>query len=316
MDKLINALKEINLPVYIAGHINPDDDSVASCLSLAYLLNNLGKTTYVLLEDKDRNILDNHSLNVNISNSVSDKEYVFIMLDSNETYRLGNFEQYYINAKLKICMDHHQGNYTNADIVLSQSNVSSTCEIIYNLISNIDEELLSDLNLCQSLYIGILTDSKCFSKRLSNATMYIAQTLINKGLDYEKIIRRTYNYRTFYQYKALSKLIEDIRQEKYFYYAIIDKEVEVYSKLSHNDIVKVLSEEIRKIDGVDILIVLIKYPDKITGKVVSNISKNAHLIAACLGGGGHSGEAGFITNKSTEEIFSIVNDYINKNTTN
>ena len=74
-----------------------------------------------------------------------------------------------------------------------------------------------------------------------------------------------------------------------------------------------LSEEIRKIEGIDILIVLIKYKDKITGKVVSNVSKNAHLIAKCLGGGGHSGEAGFTTTKSQEELFSIINDYLSGN---
>ena len=121
MDKIIKTLKDLELPIYIAGHIEPDDDSIASCLSLAYLLNSLGKATCVLLEDKDRIILDNHTLDINISNSVHDEEYVFVLLDSNETYRLGNFEQYYFNAKLKINIDHHKGNNTNADVLVSQS---------------------------------------------------------------------------------------------------------------------------------------------------------------------------------------------------
>lgn len=313
MQDIINTilnLKELDLPVYIAGHINPDDDSIGSCLSMSYLLDSLGVHSLVLLDNKDKDVLKNHVIEAKITNSVLHEEYVFIALDLNETYRLNKFEKFYLDAKNTINIDHHQGNHTNADHILSVDTSSSTCEIIYKIIKEINESLLEDKALCQSLYTGILTDTKCFAKRLSPDTFTIAQNLINSGIDYESIIAKTIQYRTLYQFKALSKLIDELQIEDLFHYVVIDKTLPEYANLSHNDIVKILAEEIRKIDGIDLLLVLIKNGDKVTAKVASNITQNAHIIASHFGGGGHKGEAGFTTSMTVEEILEDARGYL------
>ena len=46
-----------NLPIYIAGHLKPDQDSVGSCLALAEFLKTKGKEVYVLIEEKDKDVL-------------------------------------------------------------------------------------------------------------------------------------------------------------------------------------------------------------------------------------------------------------------
>lgn len=309
------ALQDTDLPIYIAGHITPDDDSIGACLSMAYLLKNLHKEVYILLEDKDKNCLKNHDITANIVSSVEHDKYMFLCLDLNETYRLGNFEDDYLRAEIKINIDHHQGNHTGADFVYSDSNMSSTCEIVYTLIYLLGLELLlKSKTLCKSLYTGILTDTKCFTKRLSNDTLYIAQYLINSGINYEEIVSNTIHHRTMYQFSALSKLINEINYdtENSFHYAVIDKSLPEYKNLTHNDIVKILAEEIRKIEGIDLLIVLIKNEKSITAKVASNITKNAHIIAKHFGGGGHKGEAGFTTNLTQEQILQELKTFLNK----
>lgn len=298
----IKSLKDYNLPIYIAGHITPDDDSIGSCLSMFYLLENIGNHCLILLDNKDTHLLKNYSIEGRITNSVIHSEYILIAMDLNETYRLGKFEKFYTDAKISLNIDHHQGNNTNANFILSNSKKSSTCEIVYNIVKKIKPELLQNIELCECLYTGMLTDTVGFARRLSRETLLIAQKLINTGINYESIIKRTLQYRTMYQFKALSKLINELQYNEYFHYVIIDKTLPEFANLSHNDIVKILAEELRKIDGIDNFLVLIKNSDKITAKVVSNISKIAHIIASHFGGGGHPGESGFSTALTTDEI--------------
>ena len=142
--------------------------------------------------------------------------------------------------------------------------------------------------------------------------MTITQTLINSGIDYEEIIRKSIHHRTMYQYVALARLINEINYDSKsnFHYATIDKTLPEYENLSHNDIVKIIAEEIRKIEGIDLLLILIKNKHNITVKVASNITKNAHIIAKHFGGGGHRGEAGFTTNLTTEEILQETKEFL------
>lgn len=315
MKKLISALEKVNLPIYIAGHICPDDDSIGSCLAIGYLLKKMGKEAYILLEYEDKEILCNHPIDCNIVSQVSHNDFAFIAMDLNERYRLGNFEKYISLAKETFNIDHHQGNSVEANHTLTIE-TSSTCEIVHDLISIVDKKLLKDINLCQSLYLGILTDSKGFTKRLSNKTLTIAQELINVGLDYSRLISKTIHYRTLYEFKALALIIKGLKKTKDFWYCVIDKKKKQYRDLTQNEIVKTLSEELRKIDSIDIMLVLIKNENNIVGKVVSNVSENAHLIAKSLGGGGHKGEAGFTTTKTIKEILTSVTNYLNNQSEN
>ena len=47
---------------------------------------------------------------------------------------------------------------------------------------------------------------------------------------------------------------------------------------------------------------------------MSNVTKNANLIAQQFGGGGHKGEAGFtVLNTTVEEILQKTQEYLNSN---
>ena len=50
--------------------------------------------------------------------------------------------------------------------------MSSTCEIIYQIISSYSKKSLTK-DICEYLYSGILNDTNCFSRRLSNKTLTI-----------------------------------------------------------------------------------------------------------------------------------------------
>ena len=302
-------LENLNNNIYIAGHIKPDQDSIGSCLSLARFLNNIGKNTHVLLEDKDLDIIkwqNDYSL---VTNEIKEKKYTFIALDLNEKKRLGVFENYFDNANYTINIDHHQDNKYEANFTLSIPGISSTCEIIFEIINSFGKEHFTK-PINESLYAGIMNDTNCFTRRLSSNTLKITQKLINSNIDYSYIIKKTLTERTMYEFKALAKLVNEIKYDK-FHYVVVDKEDESFSSLTHNQIVKKIAEDLRTIEGIDIFIVLIKNKDIITAKCMSNISENADKIASLFDGGGHKKEAGFTAkNISTAEILDKIKNYL------
>ena len=86
-------------PIYIAGHIKPDQDSVCSGLALARWLNSFGKSTKVLLKKGDESIIDWINDDGFITFEVTDENYNFIALDVNEMNRLGIFYEDFKKAK-------------------------------------------------------------------------------------------------------------------------------------------------------------------------------------------------------------------------
>lgn len=306
-----NLIKSIDTPIYLAGHVKPDHDSICSSLSLARLLEKLGKEAHVVLDENDMDILSIHGNKHLVVNNVTHDEYCFIALDMNESYRLGKFKKFFDTAKTKINIDHHQGNRINADLIIANQEKSSTCEIIYHLIKSYGSMYL-DQDIAECLYTGIMTDTSCFSRRLSPDTMTIAQKLINYGVDYEKSIRATFSYRTLYELKALGVLIEEIKVDDMLHYLVIDKSRDEFKNLTHNQITKTIAEELRKIEDMDIFLIFIVEGHIITTKCMSNVTKNANLIAQQFGGGGHKGEAGFtVLNTSVEEILQKTKEYLN-----
>ena len=301
-----------DLPVFLAGHTNPDQDSICSCLALAEFLNNHGKKAYALLDDADKDIIawqNDYSI---VSNDVECKDFNFIALDMNEKKRLGKFEQYFDRAKYSINIDHHQNNQNEADFVYSLPGVSSTCEMVYNIIVSAGKNELTK-TICERLYAGIFNDTNGLTRRLSSQTLSIVQELINFGIDYMYINKKTFSERSFYEFKALAKLVNKIEYD-YFHYVVVDRADEDFSMLTHNQLVKKIAEELRKIEGFDVFVLLIKNGQKIIAKVMSNVSENADKIASMFGGGGHKREAGFtIENISVEEIIQKTKQYLINN---
>lgn len=300
------------LPIYIAGHIKPDQDSICSCIALAEWLTLQNKTAFVLVKASDEGLIDWQGGSKFIKNKIDDENYNFIALDLNDMTRLGEFYEGFKSAKYTINIDHHQGNDYQASVTLSQPKASSTCEIIYEIIKTENKNNFSK-SISELLYSGMMNDTNCFSRRLSQNTMKIAQNLINVGIDYANIIKKTYSSRTLYSFKALAKIVSEINVKQDVYYSIVDKSLPEFCNLSHNQIVKQIAEDIRKIDNIDVYIMMIKTDDTIVGKVMTNISENACDIAAIFGGGGHKKEAGFtINNIAPNEIIDKVLNYLDK----
>lgn len=308
---LIKIFKEINIPIFICGHINPDYDCIGSSFALAKLFSYLNKEVFILLDKEDTQLILDKKDSCFVKDKINYKKYVFICVDLNDCERLGKYKDSYQSATIKINIDHHIGNSTKADYILSKNEMSSTCEIIYNLINKINKKILEQ-SLCEYLYAGIITDTNCLTRRLTNKTLEITQDLINRGARYKYINQLTLWKRSKEELKTLGKLAKKIKTNKYFSYVIVNKKY--CKKLSLNSLTKKIAEDLRKMNNVNILVFLVKNKDrKTTGKIMTNTCEIAMNLCELFGGGGHKNEAGFTTYENPKQIIEKLLNYFNKN---
>lgn len=310
-------LKQVidNLPqeqtILLAGHKNTDYDSICSTLSLTILLNKLGKKAFMLLEKKDYDKLKwYNNYDYIISNYGKEDKYNFILLDSNRKSRLGVFEKYFDNSNIKISIDHHEDNKQESDFIYVDEDISSTCEIIFNLINLYDNIL--DKNIAALLYAGIASDTNSFYKRLTSNTMLVASELLKYDIDSSYIIKNVCKNMTLDEAKILSDMINNIVYDG-FHYIVMDRNNSIYKNIDYSVIFKKCASIIYEITDIEVLGLFLKELDgSISGLFRSNSVIDVDKLATKLGGGGHKKASGFENNMNIDEILEISKQYIKR----
>ena len=134
IEKICSILKS-NKTFSIYTHINTDIDAIGSSLALKRALTKLGKTAHLFVDS----IFPNNAYmfeDVDKINQEKLSEYdCCVVLDCGDEARLGRLKyKYRKNVKTAICIDHHLENSVPVKNKLVDTNVSSTCELIYLII--------------------------------------------------------------------------------------------------------------------------------------------------------------------------------------
>ena len=307
--KFKEQLKDAN-SIALISHLDPDGDNLGSLTALSKSLLNLGKNVYPIEFDKIPENLkflpnldllsDNTDININM----------IICLDCANYERLGKIDDLFNNAKYRINIDHHQSNEFYGDVNIVKKGYSSTCELVFDLINEIN--LPIDKEISMSLLTGISTDTGRFLYSATTAdTLAKASRLVENGAD-------------------MMKINELIYQSKKFEAQLLENEILSKTEI-YNDYVAigfVMIDQLNKynveISDIDSVINTFRDTDKIKISVfikqqteneykVSFRSKgniDVGLIAKNLGGGGHknaaatriTGDFETVSNKIKEEI--------------
>lgn len=190
--------------IVVIPHVNPDGDAIGSTLGLNDVLNNAGFESHVIVPN-DFPVYLNwlgsevspliYEQNIEQCHKLIDQADALFFLDFNDVKRLGKLEEY-LNAKTKkiVLIDHHPDPQIKADFTFSDTNVSSTAELVYDFVEAID--MLDHLGVtgANALLTGIIADTGSFSHNASRPPMYnIVGELIKRGADKEKINESLYN---------------------------------------------------------------------------------------------------------------------------
>ncbi len=290
-------------------HENPDGDSVGSLMALTIALENIGKSVTPVSTDEIpeifRFIKNHHRIVTDFDETKYD---VVISLDNGDCRRTGCYQKILNIKKLRIPfinIDHHPKNdlWKMVDINYARPKMSSTCEVVYEILNGLKIEITS--SIATALLTGIYTDTGGFQHPTTSKEVFtITSLLLNKGAKLRKISENISNSKSVSMLKlwgiALNRL------------AIISCIGLVYSIITKEDISKVEASEdevsglvnlINSIPESRIALLLYETQDgKIKGSLRAD-SDNINLskIAALFGGGGHKRASGFSVSGSLKQ---------------
>ena len=126
---------------------------------------------------------------------ISDSDVIFLM-DFNSLDRLSNLSFLVKDSSSrKIMIDHHQDPDTNcADIIISSPKMSSTCELLYNVINDLGYVSLINKRIAEYLYTGVMTDTGSFKfSSTTSETHLMISNLIKYDIDNSEIHSMIYD---------------------------------------------------------------------------------------------------------------------------
>ena len=184
--------------IVITTHHKPDADALGSSLGLYHYLTKLGKSVTIISptdypmnlcwmpgEDKVINFEEHADRATVITN---DADAIFC-LDFNDLKRINEFGPIVGDAKApKVMIDHHREPKDFATYQYATIETSSTCELIYDFITQNGHTDIIDKNIASCIYAGIVADTGSFRfNSTSSHTHRVAASLIEAGADSAKI---------------------------------------------------------------------------------------------------------------------------------
>lgn len=189
LKKLLEAPKDI----VIVSHRNPDGDAIGSSLGLKLLLKRLGHFVQVIMPSEYPNLF--HYLPTVDETIIWDLEHdrcrylvskadLIFCLDFNGLDRIdklgievGNSQAY------KVLIDHHLDPEPFVDFTFSDTEASSTSEMVYQFIQDMGYLKFFNKEMGACLLTGIITDTGSFKYGTRAYTYTVASKLKESGVD-------------------------------------------------------------------------------------------------------------------------------------
>lgn len=218
----IKELLSTSKRIVIVPHKNPDGDAIGSSLGLLLYLKKLHHTISIIAPNDYPDFLkwmpQEHTIikyesQREYSNALIEKADIIFTLDFNALHRVGEMELPLQNSKaVKIMIDHHQQPDDYADFMYSNIRMSSTCEMIYNFITMLDDTDMIDKDIATCIYTGIMTDTGSFRfNSTTSKTHYVIAELIDKGADNAYIHNEIYDTNSTSRLQLLGLALSNLK---------------------------------------------------------------------------------------------------------
>jgi len=320
-----HALEELILKsdnVIIMGHVNGDIDSIGSSLGIYRLAQTFEKPAYV--------VNDTYGLTLaNFMESVMEhEEYENVIIKKSEALSLINensllvvvdtHKKNYVEApelldktEKIVIIDHHRKSedfIDNAILTFHEAYASSAAELVTEIIEYASKDVVLKQLEAESLYAGIMMDTKNYTFKTGVRTFEAAAYLRKYGID---IIRVKKWFQS--DLESYNTIAEIVRNAEIVNETIA---VSIYEEEDKNAnlICAKAADELLTISDITASFVLCNSGDKISisGRSIGDI--NVQVILEKLGGGGHITIAGaqlegFTMEEAKAELVIRINEY-------
>ncbi len=306
--------------VLVTTHVKPDGDALGCVAAMHLALAGAGADSAIYLAG-DAPLAPEFDFLAGLEDARRGSppayadERTLVALDCGDAERIG--DDALVKAAPRIInIDHHKGNPHFGEINLVISSASSTAEIVFFVLGEMEVELTPEI--AEALYLGILVDSGRFQYACTSPlTLRVAATLMERGADHTKIFRRVYESVPPAKARLRCRMLDNLRLECDGRLAIGILGQEDFRQAGAGpELTDGLINSLRELKGGEVAALV--YANSDDGGDEYRVSLRSaggvdvRRIARAEGGGGHTQAAGFSTSGQPDEIVARLVESIGK----
>jgi bifunctional oligoribonuclease and PAP phosphatase NrnA len=223
LSELKDKLNHTDAKILIITHRNPDGDAIGSITGLYRVLKKIGYEVNMIVPNdfpsflkwipEAKKIQVFSKENENVINLLKTANIVFA-LDFNDLSRVQEFQEHVSgSSSYKVIIDHHPEPGKIADLIISNTSLSSTAEMVYVFLTTLGHKHLIDKETATSLYAGIMTDTGGFSFNSSRPeTFQVVSDLLNYGIEKDNIYDKIYDNFSFNRMRLMGYALNNKMQ--------------------------------------------------------------------------------------------------------
>lgn len=321
---LENLIKE-SKKVMIMGHNNPDMDSIGSCMGIYRLAKTLNTNAYIVSSedvpalkafnkelDKDSEYED-VIINKEVAMENVDEDTLLVVVDTHKVNYV-DAPELLKEVKKIVIVDHHRRSadyIENATLMFQEVYASSAAELVTELLQYAEAKVNLKTIEAESLYAGIMMDTKNFTFKTGVRTFEAAAYLRRCGVDIIRV--KKWFQSDLNSFNTIADIVKtaDIVNDTIA--------ISIYDKTSKEAslICAKAADELLTISDITASFVLGNTGEKIciSGRSIGDI--NVQVILEKLGGGGHITLAGaqvegMTIEETKQELINRINEYFSE----
>lgn len=321
---LENLMKE-SKKVMIMGHTNPDMDCVGASLGIYRLAKTLERNAYIVMDNKASGLeafkksiekeveYEDVIINKEVALENIDEDTLLVIVDTHKINYVES-EEIVNKAKKIVIIDHHRRSadfIEKATLTFQEVYASSAAELVTELIQYVEEKVELKTIEAESLYAGIMMDTKNFTFKTGVRTFEAAAYLRRCGVD---IIRVKKWFQS--NLENFNKIAEIVGSAEIVNDTIAISICEEKAK-DVNVICAKAADELLTISEITASFVIGHLGEKvcISGRSIGDI--NVQVILEKLGGGGHITLAGaqvegMTIEETKQELINRIHEYFSE----
>ncbi len=295
--------------ILLVCHQQPDADAVGSIVALSDWLTQLGKPHTKFCRDQaPENLawLANFEELITSADSILKKQFdTVILVDSGDLKYAGvaDLLPQFSPPPFIINIDHHVSNQRFGDCNLVDDTASSTCEMIYRMLTSLGAVISA--KTASALLAGIIGDTYGFTNpNAREKSLAAAGGLMNRGASLLQVSNALVKNKTLPHLKLWGRVLERLQYNPKFGMAvtvITDEDLKEFN--GDIETTEGISNFLNNLSGVKASLILIQQGTMVKGSFRTNDELiDVSKLATLLGGGGHRKAAGFkITGKISKD---------------
>ncbi len=292
--------------VALACHMQPDGDALGSMLALHHLCRSVGKPSVASWSEPFA-LGPHYGFLPGLDTVTKPRDFpaapdLMITFDCGAIDRLGDLAASARAARELIVIDHHVTNERYGTINLVDPDAAAAAVVVYRLTARLGWPMTRDAAIC--LYTGIVTDTGRFQYANTTPEVFaIARDLSHYDLPIATMTRRLFEEHRFAYLQLLAVCLER---------AVLDRERSlVLTWVTAEDLDRYgvdleetegLIDLVRRTAEADVACVLKETPEGVRVSLRAVGEFDVAAIAQEFGGGGHRFAAGFVSERSLEDL--------------